>query len=131
MNSTLQDVLMFNLDKINWMKCNQFALSNLVIKSSNLWNSQKTIKEISQELHISTYTVSTYLDKAKECGYCDYSKGDGRNRRFRKIIRLKDNMIYATISEASKENNISWNTLKQKLKINENFMYYDEWLKIQ
>lgn len=131
MNSTLQDILIFNEDKVNWMKCNQFALSNLVIKSSNLWNSQKTIKEISQELHISTYTVANYLNQGKECGYCDYSKEESYNRRFRKIIRLRDNMVYNTISEASRENDVSWNTLKQKLKINEDFMYYDEWLKTQ
>ena len=129
MNSILQNILIFNDDDVNWMKCNQFALSNLVMKSSDLWNNQKTIKEISKELHISTYTVSSYLNKAKECGYCDYSKEKSRNRRFRKIVRLKDSLIYDTISEASRENNISWNTLKQKLKDNEDFMYYDEWSK--
>lgn len=77
-NSILFDL--FNVDEkdIDWNQCDKAFKQNLIKTSSDLWNDGLKIKDISIKLNKSRHTISSYLCKAKNFGWCEYPKR--RNR---------------------------------------------------
>lgn len=73
-NSTLFDLLNINENDIDWNKCNNVFKPNLIKMSSDLWNDGLKIKDISKKLNKSRHTISSYLSKAKDFGWCEYPK---------------------------------------------------------
>ena len=72
MNSKLND--MFDLDIIDWLECERFALSNLVKQVCEYYNKNlnKTVKNISGYFKLNETTIINYLKKGKRVGWCDY-----------------------------------------------------------
>lgn len=56
--------------------------------------------------------------KKEKCAECHYKR----------IIRLRDGLIYQSISMAAEDNDLCRNTLTSRCKTHKDFMYYDEWL---
>lgn len=71
LKSALSEILDFSL--INWEECNNFAISNFVKKAADLWNEEKTIKEISEILRVSSATAGQYLKQAADSNFCNYT----------------------------------------------------------
>lgn len=73
-NSILFDL--FNVDEkdIDWNQCDKAFKQNLIKTSSDLWNDGLKIKDISIKLNKSRHTISSYLCKAKNFGWCEYPK---------------------------------------------------------
>ena len=69
MNSELPSILNFKENDINWIKCEEFAMSNLVKVVAALRCQGLTISKISEKTKISTATISTYLRKAKRLNW--------------------------------------------------------------
>ena len=64
----------FNLSIIDWNRCEEFALSNLVKECCDLWNSGITnTKEISEIMKISRKTVVRYLKSGSKIKWCTYN----------------------------------------------------------
>ena len=82
LNSKLNEIL--NFDNVDFILCAEFASSNLAKAASELWNSGKTVKEISDELKLHKHTVISYLKQGNENKWCSYSAGDGV-KRYNKI----------------------------------------------
>ncbi|WP_297419194.1 hypothetical protein [Clostridium sp.] len=70
LNSKLNEL--FDLSKIDWLKCHEFACNSLVKTVCNLWNSGiKNTLEISKIIKLHRGTITRYL-KGTELGWCDY-----------------------------------------------------------
>lgn len=62
----------FNLNVINWDKCNLTASSSKLRKACRLWNEGFKIAEISEMLKVSSSTIHVYLRKGKDLNLCEY-----------------------------------------------------------
>ena len=109
LNSELNNI--FNLSKVNWLKCEEFALSNLVKKACEYKrdNPDMTTTQIGKIMNISRTTIKKYLKKgtkiwdwisydAKEEMRKHGKKYGGQLRK--KVICLNNNKIFGSISEA-------------------------------
>lgn len=86
-NSKLSTI--FNLEDINWDKCNELSLINLVKKACDLWNTGiHSTSEIGRIINTSSKTARLYLIKGREIGICDYSKEKSNEARQAKVSRL-------------------------------------------
>lgn len=66
---------LFELENIDWKKCEEFAVNSLLKEASNLWNNGlKNTKEISEILNLHQSTIVRYLNKARKLGFCDYTR---------------------------------------------------------
>jgi hypothetical protein len=81
-NSILNSVLseIFDLSIIDWIRCNEFACSNLVNIAADLWNKGYGVYAIVKEMCLADTTVVRYLKQAAECGLCDYTKENSYKR---------------------------------------------------
>ena len=142
MNSKLPDVLNFNENDIDWFKCHEFALSNLVKEAANLWNDNMSIRDTAKKLHLHESTVSRYLKMATKLNWCNWYNGIGhvnhglkmtgaKHHCAKRVIRLCDEVIYDTITQATTDNNMARSTMDRRLKEQRGFMYYDEYLLLQ
>ena len=77
-SSILQSELnnMFNLDKVDWVKCEEFALGNRVKEICDYWNNKEdweTTKSIGDKFNLSNTTIRKYLIKGQALNWCYYS----------------------------------------------------------
>lgn len=69
-------VYLFNLDSIDWIKCEEFALSNRVREACDLWNTRKyheTTVNIANKMNLTNVTISKWLKKGNKLGWCIYN----------------------------------------------------------
>ncbi len=98
---------LFNLNIINWLQCEEYALSSLVKKACELKrnNSNITTTQIGKIIGLHQTTVIKYLKKGTKLGWCKYnSKKESIKSgkiRCRKIIELNNNQIFNSITEAT------------------------------
>lgn len=117
--SELKQLLNIKEGDINWLKCEEFALGNLVKKACDLWNSGiHSSNDISNLLSLNVSTAIDYLKKGAKIGLCDYSKEKslkersdkmrGKNHPLsKKVICLNDGKIFDSIARAEKEYHVS------------------------
>lgn len=66
-------VNVIRIDNTNWLKCEEFALKNLVKEVCDYWNDKHiTNTELSKIFNISRRAIRAYLQKGAELGWCDY-----------------------------------------------------------
>jgi hypothetical protein len=109
LNSKLADL--FDLSKINWLRCHEFACSSLVKTVCGLWESEiNNTLEISNKLKIGRNTVIRYLKQGVKLGWCNYDPKEQKtiniNNKCKSVICLTTNEIFDTISNAEKKYNI-------------------------
>ena len=78
LNSQLKNI--FDLSRINFVECAEFATSNLAKTASELWNSGFMVKQISEQLQLHKHTIISYLKQGNENKWCVYNAGDGVQR---------------------------------------------------
>jgi hypothetical protein len=139
-NSKLSEI--YNLSKINWLKCHEFATSNLVEIACNYWTQgiHNTIA-ISQLMKCTRGTVVIYLKQGAELGWCDYNpkeqmKKSGKNNALKVVQISKEGHFikeWESISEASNQLSISGGSISSncngKLKLTGGFkwMYKEDY----
>ena len=73
MQSDLPKLLGFKEDDVNWNKCEEFALSNLVKQVCDYRReTNKTANEIAKEFKLGLSTVILYLKRGVKLGWCEY-----------------------------------------------------------
>ncbi len=90
---------MFDLHKIDWVRCAHFAVKNLVYESCRLWDEEcMSIHDISIELGIAKNTARKYLKLGAKIGICKtYSISECRMRSSGKYIGCyKNNKMICT-----------------------------------
>lgn len=89
-NSILSSELniLFDLSKIDWLQCHEFACNNKVKEACDLWNSGiKSTVKIGDILGVSRGTVINYLKRGKALKWCDYNSKEVMS----KYVVKKDN----------------------------------------
>lgn len=73
-NSILNSKLnqLFNIDKIEWDKCDLMATSSVLIEACKLWNEGLKTMDISKILKVKQVTVINYLHKGTKLNLCKY-----------------------------------------------------------
>lgn len=83
-NSKLSQL--FDLSKVNWTSCAEFANKNIVKEVCDYWNNRKdgeTTSDLGEIFHMHSATLSRYLKKGVNLGWCDYDPKE----EIRKIAR--------------------------------------------
>lgn len=80
---------LYDLNEINWINIFDTYIDSFVLKSCELWNSNKyyTTTDIGNILHITSASVLKYLQIGVSAGICDYTKKEGL---YRKGLKLKN-----------------------------------------
>ena len=78
LNSELSDL--FDLSKIDWFKCEEYALKNIVLEICSYWREHNEINDedltttdISRIFNLSVTTIQRYLNKGVKLGWCNYN----------------------------------------------------------
>lgn len=115
-NSILESKLsnFFDLSNIDWLKCEEFALSNRVKVACELWNKGCRPPEIKDMMKISTSTVWKYLTKGTVLNWCKYDSNWNieilteaiKSRRSKQVEVYKNNQlfgIFQSVAELSRQ----------------------------
>lgn len=70
LNSKLS--LVFDLSKIDWLKCEEFALKNIVKEVCDKYKEGDDVLKICKDFDISDTTVRNYIRKGNEIGWVEY-----------------------------------------------------------
>lgn len=73
LNSKLNEL--FDLTKIDWLKCEEFALKNIIKQVCDYWNNKEeweTTKDLAEKLGLNRTVATTYLNKGVKLGWCNY-----------------------------------------------------------
>lgn len=142
LKESLQNI--FDTSTINWLECEEYALSNIQKTVCQYFNQHKeaTVTDISKVFHLNRKTIREYLKKGTDIGWCNYNVDDARVEGYKKatsnIIKYRSKPIYVydasgnyikrydSISEASKSSindlgiNLSKNGITDVLKSRKN-----------
>lgn len=92
MNSELAELL--DLSNIDWVKCEEFALKNIVKEVCNYWNNKEewettvTIANNNAWGIKSSGTIVEYLKKGNKLGWCNYDSKKEARRALKRYIEL-------------------------------------------
>lgn len=88
LNSELNN--MFDLSKVSWVRCEEFALGNRVKEICDYWNDKKdweTTIDIANKFNLSKKTVRKYLKQGCKLGWCDYNPIEESKKSYMKAIQ--------------------------------------------
>ena len=90
LNSDLN--IIFDLSKINWEECDEFACSNLVKEISLFWEKHKSMSviELCQKYKVSECTLRNYLKIGAKNNWCSYDSVTNFVNDRSKIIHVYD-----------------------------------------
>jgi len=74
LNSELGNI--FDLSKIDWNKCEKFAMNNLVKEVCDGWNNKEeweTTKDLAEKFKLHKSTIIKYLKKGNKINLCNYN----------------------------------------------------------
>ena len=121
LNSELNNL--FDLSKIDWLKCEKSAYSNLVKMACDLWDNIKTTSDISKEMHLEKTTIRKYLKLGNAFGWCKYNPKEElrksavvtgkKNNKL--IICYKDGVKIGNFNSITELSNLSEKLLGVKL----------------
>jgi len=97
---------LFDLDKVDWLIAHGFACDTLIKQVCGLWESGiKDTLKISKIMNRSRTTITSYLKKGSEMGWCDYERLSYVNylKKGKQVCQLREDGIL------TKE----WNSIKE------------------
>lgn len=119
LNSKLSNI--FDLSKINWNKCEEYALKNIVREICEYWNNKKeneTTTDLGRAFGLNNSTISKYLKQGVKLGWCSYNAREemkinaikaseyARNVNIKGVEIFKSDIslgIFRSITELSKQ----------------------------
>jgi hypothetical protein len=124
--------------KISKSKSNLSKETRQKMRSAAISNMTDERKEYLRQINIGKHLAQDTKEKIKESmkkkwtdslrkEYSDRLTGSG-NPKARKVIRLSDNKIYDCVKEAAEDNDVHRDTICNRCKKHNRFIYYDEWL---
>ena len=85
-----------DLNHVNWKDINKKASSNKIKIACSKYNEGMLIKDIANELKVSTNTIRDYLRKGRKLKWCNYDPSIGRKRKIQ-IVETGD--VFNSIKE--------------------------------
>ena len=121
---------LFDLSVIDWNKCREYTATSMLKAACNLWNENKTIKEICKITKYTKDTIRNYLKRGKELNLCNYQPitPDG------KIINIDTKEVFNNSKKAAIKYNLNPTAITAVCKGDGNnaggyhWMYYKNWL---
>ena len=104
-------VKLIDITKIDFLKCNEYAVSNIVKEVCDIWNTTeiKNTTLISKQMGFSRRAISEYLKLGNELGWCEYNPKEScqlyrDNSRIgeynkRKVKCIELNLVFNSIKE--------------------------------
>lgn len=114
----------FDFGNINWLKCEEFALKNIVKEVCNYWNNKKeweTTKDLAEKFNVEPITIRQYLKQGTRLGWCDYDpslqyvRSDRCGRRKKPVEVFRDGVSLGKFESASELSRQSLNVIGIKL----------------
>lgn len=100
-NCGIKNIYTFQDDDIDWIKCNQFASSNVAKQICDKYtNGDKNINTLCQSFDLDKKTIQKYLKQGTKNGWCDYIPKVPCKQS--PIICLENNLIFASESECAR-----------------------------
>ena len=104
LNSELNKI--FNLSKVDWLKCEEFTLKNLIKEVCEYWNNKKveeSVTSLMKYFKLSQPTIIEYIKKGTTLGWCNYDPKEemrrGSKSVSRKLVIFKDGEIVSAYVE--------------------------------
>ena len=138
----LAELLNFQEEDINWLKCHEFACNSLIKKVCDYWDKEnKNITTIADKFKISTTTVRKYLKQGNKIGWANYIPSKKNKIEATKVICLTTGEIFNSQIEASKKYKLKQGGISKCCrgkaryagKLNSEkliWMYYDKYISI-
>lgn len=105
-NSILKSDLnaLYDLSKINWNLCDEYATQNSVKKVCEYYNTHLTtsIRDISKIFKMSESGIMKYLKKGEKLGWCDYSTHHNKNSCNKKVYIYKNKELICICDSVAK-----------------------------
>lgn len=89
LNSKLNSI--FDLSKINWLKCEEFALGNLAKEVCDYWkqkNECETTGAIANKFNLNKGSIRNYLKKGTKLGWCKYDPKEEMSKSGKKASAI-------------------------------------------
>jgi len=88
MNSKLSNI--FDLTNIDWLKCQEFALSNLVKMACDYKkdNPNLSTTDIGKLMNLNNQTIRNYLIQGSDLGWCNYNSKEERIKANNKSVNI-------------------------------------------
>ena len=98
LNSELS--ILFDLSKIDWNKCEEFALSSLIKEICEYYNEHEymTTKEIGDIFCLTKETIKKYLIKGERLDWCSYSTDKGTKQARKKTMETNRKALSKEVS---------------------------------
>ena len=93
LHSKLSEI--YDLSKIDWAECLDYAKSERVQEIADLWNDKLSLGEICEMAHLSRTNVRKHLLSGKQLGLCDYSVEESRLRGAKLNKKRKEELVTA------------------------------------
>lgn len=108
-NSELNSI--FDLSQIDWLKCEEFALSNMVKEICNYWrqhyeinNEEISIIHLCKKFKLNRTTIRKYLDQGTKLGWCNYNTSLLIKNKRAEILKDGESLgIFSSSNELSKK----------------------------
>ncbi|MBI6006854.1 hypothetical protein H8J86_13005 [Clostridium perfringens] len=81
LSSELNDL--FDLSKVNWTNCAEFANKNIVKEVCDYWNNRKedeTTVDLGNIFNLNKNTINSYLKRGTKLGWCNYNPKEERKK---------------------------------------------------
>ena len=111
MQSELPIIFNFSESDINWCEATRYAISNLALRSVELFNQGYVAKEISKILNRSVHSIKKWLTEARKAGLLQEPKHKDKTERL--TLRVPEH-IYLQLQLIAKENETSINQIINK-----------------
>lgn len=116
-HSGLFDLLNVKNQNINWNECNEFATSNLVKSVCSYYNTnnKESLTNIAKRFGINPCTVTRYLKRGTELGFCIYNPEDANTMKSRTVKIFNDDGTFDVYNSAKELQDISLDKYGVKL----------------
>ena len=106
-NNTLKELGgIFNLENIDWIKCEEFALKNRIKEICDYWcikEEHETTADLAKKYNCCRTTIGTYLTKGTKLGWCNYDPKEESEKSRHKTGKTGDPIaIYSLKGEELK-----------------------------
>lgn len=131
-NSILNSKLngLFDLSNIDWLKCEEYALGNLIKEVCDYWNNKQeseTTTDVGIIYNMCGVSISNYLKKGTKLGWCNYDADDEKIKTIhrnakkshgKKVKVFKNNVSFGIFNSCHELSRISEEMLGIKLSVN-------------
>lgn len=100
--------IIFSLDDIDFISCQKYALSSIIVNVCNDYNLGLSISDLVDKYKVSNGTINRYLHEGNYANICSYNADESKKKSFGKaVICLNTLKKYGCLTDAGKECNVS------------------------